>query len=165
MLKMAYKVPAEEFSEFVDHMLTYRAAWSEQAQSLSAEVMNHLRKVTPHGKGSGGDSLAKSWQAEFEYDEGVFVKRVLWRNVSSHAYVLDYLASGTRPHDIMGKPLLAFEWEKAGGKTVIVAHVHHPGTKPMRPTIEDSANALIDDRVADIREKIIDMINRAIGAK
>lgn len=36
---------------------------------------------------------------------------------------------GTRPHKIVGRPLLAFQWR---GKLVIVHSVNHPGTKGTR---------------------------------
>jgi hypothetical protein len=93
------------------------------------------------------------------------VKRIVWSNVSPHSYVLDFLAQGTRPHMIYGNPVLAFEWSKAGGKTVIVAHVHHPGTKAMSPTIDQSAQEILEKRINEIQEMIAEAINVAIGAK
>lgn len=36
-----------------------------------------------------------------------------------------YVNDGTSPHQIVGNPLLAFQWE---GQTVIVHSVNHPGT-------------------------------------
>ena len=41
----------------------------------------------------------------------------------------DWIRFGTRPHPIVGNPLLAFFWERVG-EFVIVHSVQHPGTKP-----------------------------------
>lgn len=43
----------------------------------------------------------------------------------------EYVSSGTRPHIIKPRnaSALSFFWPKAG-KTVVFAHVNHPGTKP-----------------------------------
>jgi hypothetical protein len=55
-----------------------------------------------------------------------------------------YLDEGTGPHEIVGNPLLAFDW---GGTTVIVHSVQHPGsTKNVDwfsgPALDESAWAL-----------------------
>lgn len=38
-----------------------------------------------------------------------------------------YMDEGTRPHEIRGNPLLAFDWP-AAGRFMVLPIVHHPGT-------------------------------------
>lgn len=50
-----------------------------------------------------------------------------WEVQSNAPYSL-YVIKGTRPHPIVGKPLLAFFWPKVGAN-VVFRRVNHPGTK------------------------------------
>ena len=52
---------------------------------------------------------------------------VITGTLVNNADYASYVDEGTRPHEIQGNPLLAFE---AFGMTVIVHSVQHPGTDP-----------------------------------
>lgn len=41
-----------------------------------------------------------------------------------------YVVKGTRPHEIVGNPLLVFDWPKGGKHPAVFRRVHHPGTTP-----------------------------------
>ncbi len=59
--------------------------------------------------------------------------------VSTIRYTADhasYQDEGTGPHEIVGDPLLAFEW---GGQTVIVHSVQHPGSTKNKGWFTDKA--------------------------
>lgn len=49
-------------------------------------------------------------------------------DVTSNAPYSIFVIKGTRPHPIVGNPLLAFFWPKVGAN-VVFRHVQHPGTK------------------------------------
>lgn len=50
-------------------------------------------------------------------------------DVTSNAPYSVFVIKGTRPHPIVGNPLLAFFWPKMGAN-VVFHRVMHPGTKP-----------------------------------
>lgn len=78
-------------------------------------------------------------QEEAPEDTGDFKETIFFRTYVSGNVVgftaggrkplSDWIRFGTRPHTIMGRPLLAFYWE-AVGERVVVHSVQHPGTKP-----------------------------------
>jgi hypothetical protein len=57
-----------------------------------------------------------------------------------------WIVKGTPPHRIVGRPYLAFFWERIG-KNVVVRSVNHPGTKP-NPFIREAYNEWIPGATA-----------------
>lgn len=77
-----------------------------------------LQEAAPLGEGT----LRGSLELDGPHDTG-------GEQVGSVAFPVDhasYTDEGTDPHEIVGNPLLAFEWN---GATVIVHSVQHPGTR------------------------------------
>jgi hypothetical protein len=89
-------------------------SWAEETTALAAQKMGELLDdQVPVATGALRDSQVieetgdNEWQVVYEAD---------------YAEVSD---TGSAPHEIVGNPLLAFEWE---GELVIVHSVQHPGT-------------------------------------
>jgi hypothetical protein len=62
-----------------------------------------------------------------------------------------YLEEGTRPHEIVGNPFLAFHWERLG-VDVVFRRVQHPGTK---------AYQFMARSFAEQRDEIVSQISEA----
>lgn len=60
---------------------------------------------------------------------------IVWAVGSTHPVALLH-HEGTRPHVILGRPILAFFWPKAAGDAnqgrMFLPRVNHPGTRPNR---------------------------------
>lgn len=95
----------------------------EQVVSEATEYLqSQLQALAPVGKAQPGRApgrLKGSIRGETDGLTGTFT-------AADYAW---YVIGGTSPHTISGNPLLAFEWDKAGGY-VVFASVHHPGSAP-----------------------------------
>lgn len=89
-------------------------------------VMARAIQTAPVGKGPGAGKLKSSFavrQARAvggQYQSGYEV-------INTAPYFL-YVIKGTRPHEIVGKPYLVFDWPKGGLHPAVFRRVHHPGT-------------------------------------
>lgn len=96
----------------------------EDAKKRASKVETAAKMEAPQGKtgtlkrsitmGQSRDVLGR-WSTGYD--------------VTSNAPYTRYVIKGTRPHPIVGNPLLAFFWPKVG-RNVVFRHVMHPGTKP-----------------------------------
>lgn len=109
-------------------LLQLRGKVGQEVWSLSLWTLNQLKQRTPKSSEASGQHLKDSWVRQKVSASGV-IRMIIIRNVSPHAYVLNFLEEGTVPHTIRGNPLLVFQ---VGGKTIFTHTVSHPGTRPLR---------------------------------
>lgn len=93
------------------------------AKARAQKVFQAAQREAPKGKTGGlvrGLQVSQSRDTRGRWATGYDV-------ISNAAYTL-FVIKGTRPHPIVGNPLLAFFWPKMG-RNVVFRHVMHPGTK------------------------------------
>jgi hypothetical protein len=100
---------------------------------------------SPAGSSSGGGAPLYATHFETEHidvDLG-WILRV--GAAKSYAY---YVHEGTHPHEIVGKPVLSFNWPNGphGPGRYFFAHVHHPGTRP-QPWLWSATSVVIRSHV------------------
>lgn len=87
-------------------------------------VMQRAITTAPRGKTG---QLANSFQVRQSRDvSGRFDSGYEVINTSPHFI---YVVKGTRPHEIVGNPLLVFDWPAGGLHPAVFRRVNHPGTK------------------------------------
>lgn len=120
---MTFKVKVQvTTNEAETHRVFMRFAEAD-AKVRAQKVFQAARREAPKGKTGGlvaGLDISQSRDTRGRWSSG-------WDVISNAAYTL-FVIKGTRPHPIVGNPLLAFFWPKAGGN-VVFRHVMHPGTK------------------------------------
>lgn len=92
------------------------------AKARAQKVFTAAKREAPSktGKLVAGLSMSQSRDTRGRWATGY--------DVTSNAPYTLYVIKGTRPHPIVGNPLLAFFWPKVG-RNVVFRHVMHPGTK------------------------------------
>lgn len=93
------------------------------ASKRADRVLRAARREAPHGKTGALRRMLKKEQSRDtrgRWSTGYDV-------VSNAPYSL-FVIKGTRPHHIVGNPLLAFFWPQLG-RNVVFRSVMHPGTK------------------------------------
>lgn len=107
-----------------------RAAVMEYGQQLHHDTLEDLLQQAwdqaPVDTGATRDYLRISGE--------MVAGSQIWGRVESPTPQAKYQDEGTRPHEIRGNPLLAFQWH---GRTVIVRSVHHPGSTHYRGWFSD----------------------------
>jgi len=129
---------------------------------ITPEVRDNLRKVIPDltkalGRliGSKLDSGLKSRKtlsvAQELHESTQMITGVARVEASAPSPKLlpTYLNEGTRPHEIMGNPVLAFPWDKIGGRTAFFRKVNHPGFAGLH-FMEAAFSEMHDEIVAEI---------------
>lgn len=93
------------------------------AKARAQKVFTAAKREAPSKTGAlvAGLSMSQSRDTRGRWATGYDV-------ISNAAYTL-FVIKGTRPHPIVGNPLLAFFWPKVGAN-VVFRSVMHPGTKP-----------------------------------
>lgn len=91
-------------------------------------VMDLAQRTAPVGKGPTSGQLQRSFfvrqsrQVGGQFASGYEVG-------NSAPYFL-YVVKGTKPHEIVGNPLLVFDWPAGGLHPAVFRRVNHPGTRP-----------------------------------
>lgn len=94
------------------------------ASQRASRVLDAVQREAPQGKtGNLRRMLTKSQSRD------ILGRWATGYDVTSNAPYSIFVIKGTRPHPIVGNPLLAFFWPKVGAN-VVFRHVMHPGTKP-----------------------------------
>ena len=113
---------------------TFRDTQGRFARATEALINDKRNEMRGLGR------LAKRyWQEEAPKKSGDFARGIGFRSFTSGDTVGftihtpqplgSFIIDGTRPHAIVGNPILAFYWEKVG-RMVFTHSVAHPGTKP-----------------------------------
>lgn len=95
----------------------------KDAHERATRVFKAAKVEAPEGKTGAlraGIRLQQSRDTRGRWASG-------WEVISNAPHTL-FVIKGTRPHKIVGKPLLAFFWPVVG-RNVVFRHVNHPGTK------------------------------------
>ena len=96
------------------------------AKKRAQNVLDAAIEQAPVGKGPNAGALRRGLRMEQSREtSGQYTTGY---DVVSTAPHTVFVIGGTRPHPIVGNPLLAFVWPKAGG-FVVFRKVNHPGTK------------------------------------
>lgn len=98
----------------------------EDAKKRAQKVLRAAKQEAPVGKtGELANSITvtQSRETTGQWSAGF--------DVTANAPYAVFVHEGTRPHKIVGHPLLAFFWPKVG-RFVAFHSVNHPGTKPNR---------------------------------
>lgn len=93
------------------------------SKARGQKVLQAAKREVPKGKTGAlfaGLSMSQSRDTRGRWATG-------WDIFSNAPHTL-FVIKGTRPHPIVGNPLLAFFWPKMG-RNVVFRHVMHPGTK------------------------------------
>lgn len=90
-------------------------------------VMTLAQQTAPVGKGPTSGNLKASFFVRQsrtvggQFDAGY--------EVGNTAPYFLYVIKGTRPHEIVGNPLLVFDWPAGGRDPAVFRRVNHPGTR------------------------------------
>ena len=115
--------------------------WKQDAEPVerftrdeAQAVADRARQLAPRDSGR----LAQAIDVERARDTaGRFAPG--WRVTCDVPYAI-YVHEGTRPHPIVGRPLLAFFWDRIGA-FVVLPRVNHPGTSA-QPFLRDALDVL-----------------------
>ena len=103
-------------------------------------VMQLAQQTAPIGKGPTSGQLKNSFQVRQSRDvSGRFASG--YEVINTAPYFL-YVVKGTRPHEIVGNPLLVFDWPAGGLHPAVFRRVNHPGTKA-NPFFTNSVRAAV----------------------
>jgi hypothetical protein len=113
-------------------------AASEFMDEVSPGIVAAMRSAAPKGRAREGESHKTLEKSIFAIRHTTTTEGTL--EVTSDVPQAKFVLYGTRPHQIVGRPLLAFNWNSGtsgwlaatGGENVnvVVRSVQHPGTKP-----------------------------------
>jgi len=118
------------------------------AWSLSGQALEELKRDTPRSR-KPGQHLADQYTRAAKKDELGWIQEITIRNTTTFPELIWYLEHGTRPHEIVGRPLLVFEID---GKTIFTHRVYHPGTKPYR--FIERARSNLESRMQRLQEEV-----------
>lgn len=89
-------------------------------------VMQVAAQTAPVGKGPTSGMVKRSFQIRQSREvSGRFDSGYEVINTAPHFL---YVVLPTRPHEIVGNPLLVFDWPKGGLHPAVFRRVNHPGT-------------------------------------
>jgi hypothetical protein len=140
---------------------------SEKLNALPAAVRENLRSLMPLVATTLAGSINQKLDTELKSRGRLHVKaqmRETTKNIGvTVSFVADpgpnllpdWLEHGTRAHPIVGKPFLAFHWEKLG-KHVVFRSVQHPGTQAYQFMTRS-----LDELRGDVIVEISDVVKKA----
>lgn len=120
---MTFKVKVEVTTNQAETQRVFMRFADKDAKQRAEKVLDAAQREAPKGKTGElfrGLKMSQSRDTRGQWATGYDV-------ISNAPYTL-FVIRGTRPHPIVGHPLLAFFWPKMGAN-VVFRHVMHPGTQ------------------------------------
>jgi len=133
---------------------------------ITPQVRDNLRKVIPDLTKALGKLIGAKLDSGLKSRKTLTVAQELHESVnritgvarveasaSSPKLLPTYLEEGTRPHEIIGNPVLAFPWDKLGGATAFFRKVNHPGFAGLH---------FMEKAFSEMQEEIVGEIKAAV---